>query len=280
MSSITAPSSRSNVVGIRPTVGLTSRSLVVPASEHQDTVGPMTKTVKDAAYVLQSIAGRDAGDNYTSNSIVSDYIAACNTSSLVGKRIGIPRNAIPPGTAEPLLTAFEAALEILKQAGAIVVDNTNYTLPPFSFEEQDFILFADFATDISQYLSKLSANPNRIYNVADIVNFTQVTKAEEYPDRNTLFWDEILASGPRANNTTPEFWTAYRSRINIYRNGGVPGVLANYSLDALVLPAELSYDVPSIIGTPMVIVPMGSYGPNVTIERSARDFIKIAPNIP
>lgn len=282
LGSIIAPSSKNNVVGIRPTVGLTSRSLVVPFSEHQDAVGPMAKTVKDAAYVLQAIAGKDAGDNYTSAiPSVPDYVAACNVSSLIGKRIGIPRNAIPDNLRNgPGLIAFEAAVSVLKQAGAIIVDNTNYTLPPYSFEDQDFILFADFATNLPQYLSKLSSNPAKVYNVADILNFTQRFRAEEYPDRNTLFWDETLALGPRANNTTPEFWAAYQSRLLTYRKGGVPGVLVNYSLDALILPANLSNQVPTTIGTPVVVVPMGSFGPNQPVETGLRGLIEVAPNLP
>lgn len=166
-------------------------------------MGPIAKTVKDAAYVLQAIAGRDAGDNYTfAIPSVPDYVAACNTSSLIGRRIGIPRNAIPENLKNgPNLIAFEAAINTLKEAGAIIVDNTNYTLPPFSFEDQDFILQADFAIDLPQYLSKLSTNPEKVYDVADVLNFTRRFKAEEYPDRNTLFWDQTLARGPKANNT-------------------------------------------------------------------------------
>ncbi len=192
---------------IRSTLDLTSRSLVVLISEHQDSVEPITKTIKDAAYVLYAIAGRDAHDNYTFTiPSVPDYVAACNISSLVGKRIDIPRNVIPLNLrTEDSLTAFEAAVKILKEADAIVVDNTNYTVPPFSFQNQDFILFADFATNVAEYLSKLSTNPEKVYNVADFANFTRLFKVEEYPDRNILFWHEVLAADSRANNTTPEF---------------------------------------------------------------------------
>ena len=95
--SIISPSDANNLVGIKPTVGLTSRSLVIPISPHQDTVGPMARTVKDAAYLLNAIAGFDASDNYTSaipypDYSVPDYVSACNFSALHGKRIGIPRN--------------------------------------------------------------------------------------------------------------------------------------------------------------------------------------------
>ncbi|KAI7301127.1 amidase, partial [Hortaea werneckii] len=93
--SILSPSDVNNLVGIKPTVGLTSRYLVIPISEHQDTIGPMARTVKDAAYVLQALAGPDQYDNYTSaipwandTSAKPDYVAACDYNSLAGKRIG------------------------------------------------------------------------------------------------------------------------------------------------------------------------------------------------
>jgi amidase len=95
--SIISPSDASNLVGIKPSVGLTSRSLVIPISEHQDTVGPMARTVKDAAYLLNAIAGFDETDNYTSaipypDYVLPDYVAACNFSALSGVRLGVPRN--------------------------------------------------------------------------------------------------------------------------------------------------------------------------------------------
>lgn len=283
LGSITSPSSRGNVVGIRPTLGLVSRSLVIPMSEHQDAVGPIAKTVKDAAYVLQAIAGKDAYDNYTFNAKVPDYVAACDASSLEGKRIGVPRDGISRFPVdEYVLAAFEAALEAIRQAGGIVVDNTNYTLPAFSYADQDFILQADFATQIPEYLSQLTSNPAKIYNVADLRNATQTTfrVEEEYPFRDTRFWDETLARGARANNTTPEFWAAYQKRVTTYRRGGVPAVLAKYKLDALVLPADSANEVPVIIGTPIITVPMGSYGVGVEIQKVRGDLVFVAPNIP
>ena len=121
--SILSPSEVSNLVGIKPTVGLTSRSLVIPISQRQDTVGPIARTVKDAAYVLQVIAGKDPYDNYTLAQPFDtppNYVAACNFSSLRGKRIGIPRNVIDPSE-EPdgtVIAAFNAAVETIKKAGA------------------------------------------------------------------------------------------------------------------------------------------------------------------
>lgn len=101
--SIIGPSGANNVVGIKPSVGLTSRNLVIPISQHQDTVGPIARTVKDAAYLLSAIAGYDPADNYTSaipfpHYTIPDYVAACNFSALRGKRLGIPRNVFDVST--------------------------------------------------------------------------------------------------------------------------------------------------------------------------------------
>ena len=90
-----SPSQKGNLVGIKPTVGLTSRYLVIPISEHQDTVGPMARTVKDAAIILQAIAGKDRNDNYTAAipfdcDKMPDYVAALDKDGLAGARIGIP----------------------------------------------------------------------------------------------------------------------------------------------------------------------------------------------
>ncbi|KAF7888777.1 hypothetical protein EAF00_009077 [Botryotinia globosa] len=108
---ILQPSHFNNIVGVKPTVGLTSRHLVVPVSEHMDTIGPMTKTVKDAAYVLHSIADVDHLDNYTSAipyGTDSNFVNACNISALKATRLGVPRNVIsliPISGADELVSA-------------------------------------------------------------------------------------------------------------------------------------------------------------------------------
>ena len=128
--SILSPSDVNNLVGIKPTVGLTSRDLIIPISQRQDTCGPMARTVKDAAYVLAAIAGKSPYDNYTDAipfDTIPDYVAACQFNALSGKRIGVPRNLIGNTTATPIITAFDAALNVLRAAGATIVEHTNFT---------------------------------------------------------------------------------------------------------------------------------------------------------
>jgi amidase len=289
--SILSPSQLNNIVGIKPTVGLTSRSLVIPISEHQDTVGPMARTVKDAAYILQAIAGPDQYDNYTSaipwatnstNATVPNYVAACQFDALLGKRIGVPRNAIgtrTPSTAA-LYDAFEAALTILKNAGAIIVDNTNYTAYDayLNSSAEGTVLSADFGPNLAAYLAQLSYNPNDVNDLADITNFTQHFALEDYPDRDTAEFDAALALN--FTNTSPEFWAAYQEDLFLGGEGGILGALDMYNLDAVVLPTDYSPSISAIIGAPVITVPLGAYPANTTVQKTRRGLVEAAPNIP
>ncbi|KAL9609189.1 MAG: hypothetical protein Q9167_006027 [Letrouitia subvulpina] len=286
--SILSPSEVNNLVGIKPTVGLTSRALVVPISEHQDTVGPMARTVRDAAYLLQAIAGKDPDDNYTLAQPFDtppEYVGSCNYSSLRGKRIGIPRNVIIADPSEAVvLAAFESAIQTIKRAGATIVDNTNITA--FALDQYNngnssiIVLEADFVSDLpTNYLSKLATNPRNVNDLSDVRNFTQSFPLEDYPDRDTGVWDEALDLG--FNNSSPEFWAAYQNNLRVAGPEGILGALTNNSLDALILPTDFSPGLPAFVGTPVVTVPMGFYPANTTIQRNRRGtLVEVGPNLP
>ncbi|KAL8702681.1 MAG: hypothetical protein Q9201_004142 [Fulgogasparrea decipioides] len=285
--SILSPSEVSNLVGIKPTVGLTSRALVIPISQRQDTVGPMARTVKDAAYLLQAIAGKDPNDNYTLAQPFEtppDYVGACNYSSLRGKKIGIPRNIITPQGDAPVLAAFGSAVQTIRRAGATVVDNlniTSYALDQYLNGNASLIVLeADFLSDLpTNYLSKLATNPQNVHNLEDVSNFTHSFPPEDYPDRDTGVWDEALALG--FNNTSPQFWAAYQNNLEVAGPQGILGLLANYSLNALILPTNFSPGLPALVGTPVVTVPLGFYPANTTIVRNERGtLVETGPNIP
>lgn len=286
--SILSPSEVNNIVGIKPTVGLTSRALVIPISQRQDTVGPMARTVRDASYLLQAIAGKDPNDNYTLAQPFEsppDYVGALNYSSLRGKRIGIPRNVITQEEGDgPVLAAFEQAIQTVRRAGATILDNVNitaYALDQYlNGNASEIVLDADFVTDLPEnYLSKLVTNPNNVHNLVDVRNFTQKFPPEDYPDRDTGVWDESLALG--FNNTSPQFWAAYQNNLEVAGPQGILGLLANYSLDALILPTDFSPGLPALVGTPVVTVPMGFYSANTTVIRNKRGtLVETGPNIP
>lgn len=284
--SILSPCDVNNLACVKPTVGLTSRDLVIPISEHQDTVGPMARTMKDAAYLLAAIAGPDPNDNYTSAipfRQTPDYVGACKENALKGKRIGIPRNVlVEADDVRPILDAFASAITLLQEAGAIIVDNTNFT----GYDEltaslsPGIVLFADFITDLPKnYLSQLATNPTHIQDLEAVRNFTQRTPAEEYPTRNTALWDEALDTYG-FNNTDPRFWAAYQENLYLAGPRGLTGALANHSLDAVVLPTSFSHFVPALLGNPVVTVPLGFYPANTTLVPGPRGLNGVGPNLP
>ena len=190
--SIVLPAEKSNIVGIKPTLGLTSRSMVIPISIRQDSIGPVAQSVKDAAILLSAIAGKDTNDNWTSVQPfdhVPDYVKACNYSAFKGARIGVPRNGIDyflDNNTKPIMDAFEAALHLIRASGATVVDNADFAVfdvPAFS-RNSDIVLGTDFIAGLSAYLAGLKTNPNNVKNLADIRKFTKDDPREQYPDRD------------------------------------------------------------------------------------------------
>jgi len=289
--SILSPSDVNNLVGIKPTVGLTSRYLVIPISEHQDTVGPLARTVKDAAYILQAIAGPDQYDNYTSaipnNGTLPDYVAACDYNSFAGARIGVARNVLEiwADYTEPwVIESFNEAVAQIEAAGATIVD-ANFT----AFEawqsdnNETLVLNADFLVDLAKYFSELTYNPNKIYNLQQETDFTHNFTAEDWPKRDTDIWDG--PKGPSAlgqgwNNTDPRFWAAYQVNLFYGGEGGILGALSRTNTSAVLLPTQLSPSIPALVGSPVISVPMGFYPANTTVQTSVWGLVESAPNIP
>ncbi|GAM88454.1 hypothetical protein ANO11243_064870 [Dothideomycetidae sp. 11243] len=284
--SILSPGSVNNLVAIKPTVGLTSRHLVIPISEHQDTVGPLARTVTDAAYLLQAIAGVDPLDNYTSaipnNGEIPDYTACLNKGALKGARIGVATNAYAGGQVSPQVqAAFETAVKQIQAAGATIVE-TNFT-DYDQFQNSSIplnILEIDFVTNVKQYLDLLVANPTGVQDLADIAAFTEKFKQEDYPARDIDLWQQAIAFG--YNNTDPRFWPMYQQNLYFGGIAGVLGAISNYSLDAIILPTDVSPNLPALVGSPVVTVPLGFYPINQTVVTTG-DFgnlVETGPHIP
>ncbi|KAF2223838.1 amidase signature domain-containing protein, partial [Elsinoe ampelina] len=281
--SILSPSNVNNLVGIKPTVGLTSRHLVIPISEHQDTIGPMARTVTDAAYLLQAIAGVDPLDNYTSaipGGKVPDYIKALDADALSGARLGVPNNIISPRFNPVIRTAFNSALSLLTSSGATITDApfTGYAAY-LNSSAPGTVLDADFLINLRQYLALLTRNPNNVTDLASVAAFTKAFPAEEFPSRNTGVWDEALALG--YDNTDPRFFPAYQQNLFFGGEGGVLGALDRNNLTAIVLPTNLSPGIPALVGSPVVTVPLGFYPSNTTVVRNSRgNLVATAPGVP
>ncbi|KAH0341462.1 amidase, partial [Aureobasidium melanogenum] len=284
--SILSPSDVNNLVGIKPTVGLTSRYLVIPISEHQDTVGPMARTVKDAAYLLQAIAGVDPNDNYTSaipnNGSIPDYVGACDYSALKGKRIGVAWNVIDIyGIDEPVMTAFQESIALIERAGATVVDANFTAFPQYVNDNNEtLVLNADFLTNLHTYLSELSYNPNNVTDLAEVRNFTHTFAQEDWPDRDTAVWDDALFN-QGWNNSDPRFWAAYQVNLYYGGEGGILGALSRNNVSAVLLPTQLSPGIPALVGSPVITVPMGFYPADWNVTYNARNtLVETGPKVP
>ncbi|KFY29869.1 hypothetical protein V494_08416 [Pseudogymnoascus sp. VKM F-4513 (FW-928)] len=290
--SIIFPGSVNNVVGIKPTVGLTSRSLVIPISEREDTIGPLARTVTDAAHVLNIIAGKDPSDSYTNAQPFShppDYTKSLKSNSLNKKRIGIPRNAFTPtgdpNLDAPILAAFEAAIKELKAAGATIVDNTNfsqwdeyYASSITFYGSVNTVVAVDFVTNLPQYLSQLTTNPNHT-SLRALYNFTTTDPRENYPARDAAIFEAALSLV--GDNTSPDFKAMAEQTHGWGTVGGVTGALDRYRLDALVMPSMYAPGVPALAGLPVVTVPMGKYPSGTKAQREgACGLLAAAPNVP
>ena len=285
--SIVNPAERNNVVGIKPTLGLTSRSMVIPISLRQDSVGPIARTVKDAAYLLTAMAGKDKFDNWTSAQPFKkppDYIKACNPSVLKGARIGIPRNGInyflDPTTA-PIMSAFESALQAIRAAGATFTDPAEF--PTFDFpvfsRNASIVLGTDFVAGLEDYLASLASNPNDVHNLNDIAEFTKRDLREEFPNRDTYVWDRELARN--ITNTSPESHRAYQANLRMAEGEGVLGALEKNNLDALIMPTFASFHLPAIAGLPVITVPLGFFPEDTPVVMNAKGtMVSVGPGVP
>ncbi|KAL8708444.1 MAG: hypothetical protein Q9220_006668 [cf. Caloplaca sp. 1 TL-2023] len=285
--SIVNPAERSNVVGIKPTLGLTSRDMVIPISLRQDTVGPIGRTVKDAAYMLSAIAGKDVYDNSTSTQpydVPPDYVGSCDHLGLKGARVGVPRNGIDyyvDSTTMPVMAAFERALQTVRDAGARVIEEANFSsfdAPAFA-RNSSIVLDTDFVAGLAEYLSMLSENPNNVRSLSDIAYFTKLHPQEEHPERDTYVWDRQLSRN--VTNSSPESWFAYQANLQMGGEHGVTGALDRHKLDALIMPTFASFHLPAIAGLPIVSVPLGFYPAQTPLTMNLkRSMVSVAPNIP
>jgi len=288
--SIISPGSRNSLAAIKPSVGLTSRYNIIPISQTQDTPGPMTRTMKDSAYVLAVIAGMDQYDNYTSAipfTTTPDYVSMCTGSDgLKGAKIGIPRNAFSASaTNGPELAAFNASIAIFKSLGAIIQDPANF--PDLAGYRNfsgagyatDPVVGADFVYDIANYFNGLTYNPNNITNINELINFTMHYPAEDYPDRNVVTWQQDANLTVKLGDAA--YYAGLEAQDYFGSNATILGAIEQNGLDALILPSSSSPGYASIAGYPIITVPLGYYPPTTNVTWNSRGtLVSLAPNTP
>jgi amidase len=232
--SIVCPSSVNGLVGIKPTVGLVSRTGIIPISHSQDTAGPMGRSVADAAALLQGMIGRDQADAATARRPAGpppDYSQSLNAAALKGARLGIARKKYT-GYSPPADRLFDAALATMKAAGAVIVDPADIPTASLLDDCEFEILLYEFKAGLNAYLRALPASA-KVHSLADLVAFNEREKGRELQH----FGQEILTMAEKKGPlTTPAYRKALATCGLRARTLGIDAVLAKYRLDALVAP--------------------------------------------
>jgi amidase len=288
--SIVCPSNASGVVGIKPTVGLTSRAGVVPISHTQDTIGPHARTVADAAAVLTVIAsqtfdGRDPATGgvplgWTGRArpvLPVNYTQFVSPNGLAGARIGITRQGIDD-VSTFTAAVFDDALAAMQAAGAILVDldDAGFTFPPGDGEF--LVLLFDFVTDLRDYFATRVGVPMAGKTLADAIAFNTANADVEMPFFQQEIFELAEALETGADTPQPIFGgLTYNQALEIDRLAGVNGIdaaLATFNLAAIatptgtpVWPTDLingdrfefgTSSLAAIVGYPIINVPMGN----------------------
>jgi amidase len=231
--SIVCPSGVSALVGIKPTVGLVSRSGIIPISRTQDTAGPMTRTVADAAILLGAMTGVDGDDPATaaSASRAVDYRRALSADGLKGARIGVARKryfGYSPATDR----LIEAAVADMKAAGAVIVDPAD--IPTAArLEDCEFeILLYEFKAGLNAYLAGRKPSAP-VHSLTELIAFNTHEKAREMP----FFGQEILVMAEKKGPlTSPAYRRALATCRTRARTSGIDAVMTRLRLDAIVAP--------------------------------------------
>jgi amidase len=232
--SIMCPSGASSLAGIKPTVGLVSRSGIIPIAHSQDTAGPMTRTVEDAAILLGVLSGADPHDPATTagrRPTPGDYRASLDPNGLRGARIGVARAKFF-GYSDATDRIASAAIERMKELGAVIVDPANIPNAGRYDESELEVLLYEFKADLDTYLGALGPAA-KMHSLADVIAFNEANRADEMP----FFGQELML---QAQNKGPLTDKAYRDALKkdlrLSRKEGIDAVMDRLHLDAIVAP--------------------------------------------
>jgi len=232
--SIVCPSGTNGIVGIKPTLGLVSRAGIIPIAHSQDTAGPMARTVRDAAILLNAIAGVDARDTATSALSARqpvDYTRSLDANGLRGARIGVARTKFF-GYSDVTDKVINDAIDLMKRQGAVIVDPANIeTAGKFDDSEFDVMLY-EFKADLNNYLASLGPKAP-VKSLQDIIAFNEAHKDQEMPWFGQEIMIQAQAKGPL---TEQKYIDELAQDLKMSRTDGIDATMTKYNLDAIVAP--------------------------------------------
>jgi amidase len=267
--SVICPSHTNGIVGIKPTLGLVSRSGIIPIAHSQDTAGPMARTVADAAILLGVMAGIDPRDPATASSpdiIFTDYASNLKPDAMKGARLGVARKLFGFNTRVDQI--METCLKLMQQLGAELIDPIELE-EKFSETEIEVLLY-EFKADLNSYLAGLGPN-ERVHSLKEIIAFNEQNAERVMPYFGQERMIQAEAKGPL---TEPAYLKALETNHRLARDEGIDAMLHKYRLDAIVAPSggpawltDLintdSYSgggvsSPAVAGYPHITVPAGN----------------------
>ncbi|KAK4141225.1 amidase [Dichotomopilus funicola] len=258
--SILAPAERNNVVGFKPSRGLIANDGAIPVSSRQDVIDTLTRTVKDAAYLVSTMAGRSERDEGTWDipfQQIPDFTEFCNGTDLSGVTIGVPRNTFDSDPTSPIMWLTIPTFLQPRGSSSSTIRSGVSCDPP------------EFRRDIGRYLKTLKINPHNIQSAEDIIGFTKTSPEEEYPERDI---GKFL-------------WTQAEGIDRFYcGEGGILGAMEKHNLDVLVIPSTLgiSNDLAAKMGFPVLGAQLGFHpkGTPIELDEDKPHLVQVAPGIP
>jgi amidase len=219
------------LVGIKPTLGLVSRGGIIPLAHSQDTAGPMTRTVADAAALLTAMAGSDPGDAATNAAAkhATDYSAFLKADALAGKRIGVVRKLA--GMEPNADRALEQAIAVLKAQGAVIVDPIDVPNIDTLGDDEFTVLLYEFKHDIAAYLADAGVAPKTL---ADLIAFNKAHAEREMPWFGQELFEQAQAKGPLTDRTYLDALARAKRRAG---PEGIDAAMQAHKLDALLAPS-------------------------------------------
>ena len=231
--SVVCPSSANGLVGIKPTVGLVSRSGIIPIAHSQDTAGPMTRTVRDAAILLTALAGVDPRDTPTGDSVgktSTDYTKFLDPNGLKGARIGVARKYF--GFNDAVDHFMEHVIDEIKKQGAVIVDPADLESHGKFDDTELTVLLYELKADLNIYLAGREPE-SQVHSLKEVIEFNDHNPEKEMPYFGQDLFIKAEAKGPLTSN---EYLDALEANRRLSRREGIDGVMGKFHLEAILAP--------------------------------------------
>jgi amidase len=229
--SIICPSQTCGVVGLKPTLGLLSRSGIIPIAKNQDTAGPIGRTVEDVAVLLAGLVGVDSRDKTTQlkrRRAFKNYTQFLYQEGLKGIRIGVARNMV--GSDKRIIHILDACLDVMKQMGAIIIDPANLPNSDSFGETEREVLLYEFKYGLNSYLSSLGPR-SRVHSLEEVIKFNEENKDQVMP----FFGQErMLAAQEKGALSSKEYRQALSRNRRLTRREGIDALIKDKDLDVIV----------------------------------------------